>query len=931
MSVSRPSFVRHFRPSFVRINVYKVRVSTGTVDCASTQDRILTMASSRWKRFAFFDRHTLSFPSEVLEDLVPVGSADKEGRRSIRSLTIGREVSSNDSVSLVVTTASLPFASKPKQVDDEVFNESKKEDALDAMWSSLVACTSADVPHDNNAGEAKQPLVQLPSQRQLSQGNGNKRETSVNSVDGLVLAFVTSRDTELIHCFDVTVRCNPPPAAEKDLEDLDGWRGYFAPFSAICTRAQDGPASDDADGDKVVGIAACRHNKGNGPVHLACISDKRVVVWEDPHIHLSCRQPLTQPRPSSDVKTYTMQHPLSSSSEGHCLVVDIVPGIVAVGMDTGAVLIYVYTDSRPNLRTFLKIPPPPADGVEVVAVKMALTEPRANIFVAYRLAANATPQMSSAAGVCCYEMPIPGNNMTTLSAPSARHDLDGRYVGSSSLVDAATYASGMQLGVVCTSVLLLSVHALYVRPHKSSQWYIQARPDGVYSYSRTERTGVAPIDGTKLAFCVVPPPIPAEKTRDVSLEQVASGYSLVASTDAKSGRDAVDLYDSMNKLVAYHLLLSPGHRALRAAGVTTMPTVCNDGSVRGGRSSAVILTSGGNIVTLTEKLTEEKIDLLVQKNLYSAAIVVAYADPSYEAANITDLYCQHAEYLYRKGDFSGSMEQYCHTIGSLESSHVIFRFLDAPKIPLLVKYLEKLRALHIATAVHNELLRTCYLKLNDTEAADAIAASASSSRSNASMSSILSNLSNNPKDALVTICSLEAEPAAEILVVHGPSLARVLPRETAGIVIALCLGTYSPKNLADAALIDPGAVKRMIERGTDDRPKQHEQYPFHLFSSAFLENPKMLRLILTHCNRNKCYLTPFLRRTLLELTLAEWNQARRSGDKEAERLRYKEVIAVGRLDEFFAFCIISLLNRLCSFLRLLLILIPKTLATMTLL
>jgi hypothetical protein len=51
-------------------------------------------------------------------------------------------------------------------------------------------------------------------------------------------------------------------------------------------------------------------------------------------------------------------------------------------------------------------------------------------------------------------------------------------------------------------------------------------------------------------------------------------------------------------------------------------------------------------------------------------------------------------------------------------------------------------------------------------------------------------------------------------------------------------------------------------------------------------------LVLAHCNRNKCPITPSLRRTLLELTVAEWNQAKRSGDTEAEKLRHKEAIAV---------------------------------------
>jgi vacuolar protein sorting-associated protein 11 len=433
---------------------------------------------------------------------------------------------------------------------------------------------------------------------------------------------------------------------------------------------------------------------------------------------------------------------------------------------------------------------------------------------------------------------------------------------------------------------------------------MQARPDGLYSYSHTERTGVAPIDGTKLAMCVIPPPIPAEKVREVDWDHVGSGYALVASTDTNSGRDVVDIYDATNKLVAFHLLLSPGHRASNAAGVSTLPARLPDGSIRGGRSSAVVLTTGGALVTFTEKLTDEKISLLVQKHLYSAAIVVAYADPSYEASDIIALYQNYAEHLYRKGDFSGAMDQYIHTIGSLESSHVIFRYLDAPKIPLLVRYLEKLRAKDRATPVHNELLRTCYLKLNDVSAAEAIAISTSWSVTDASLESILSNLSAKPKDALATICSLDAHQAAEVLAIHGASLARVLPRETAGVVISLCVGSYAPKLLAEASMAETlgeaaatttaAAIDLNKMVNTNENPKAMviEPYPVALFASAFVEHPKLLRLILAHCNRNKCPLTPSLRRALLELTLAEWNQAKRCGDTEVEKLRHKEAIAV---------------------------------------
>jgi hypothetical protein len=381
---------------------------------------------------------------------------------------------------------------------------------------------------------------------------------------------------------------------------------------------------------------------------------------------------------------------------------------------------------------------------------------------------------------------------------------------------------------------------------------------------------------------------------DNSVLGAGASYALVATTDSKSGRDAVDIYDITNKLVGFHVLLSPGHRALRTVGIASSPTVNGGNLIRGGRSSAVVLTSGGSIVTLVEKTTPDKVDLLLQKNLYAAAISMAYADPQfYRPEDITALYRRYAEHLYRKGDFSSSMDQYILTIGSLESSHVIFRFLDAPKIPLVVKYLEALRAQGLSSAVHDELLRTCYLKLNDPESAGKIIVRSGSSINGVSFPlnpdgteapsvPISRNIhaSDDPSEMLSAICSLEAPEAAEALVTHGSLIARSLPRETAGVVIALCDGSYSPTALADAAAGRPSIQQK------DNAYK----YPFNLFSNAFQENPKLLRLILSHCRRNQCVLTPTLRRTLLELTLDEWSAAKRTGDSHVERTRHMEAM-----------------------------------------
>lgn len=239
------------------------------------------MASSRWKRFAFFDRNNLSLPSEVLEDIIP-RSSNQSNRSSSKA--------ENDSVSLVVTTAALPMNSKPKKA--AVAGTNGDDTALTDMWSSLAACAPIEVLEESGA-------IRLPSQAQMFQDDSNVPPTGA-AMDGLVLAFITSVDTEYVHCFDVTVRCNPPDSdsSEKDLEDMDGWRGYIAPFKGQKKpsrggnppqSAEDRIISDYMEAEKtegIIGIATCRAKTGHRPLHMACITKKNVMVCVDPQLYL---------------------------------------------------------------------------------------------------------------------------------------------------------------------------------------------------------------------------------------------------------------------------------------------------------------------------------------------------------------------------------------------------------------------------------------------------------------------------------------------------------------------------------------------------------------------------------------------------------------------------------------------------------------------
>jgi hypothetical protein len=248
------------------------------------------MASSRWKRFAFFERQSLNLASEVLEDVIPIeGSAGRKNRGVSSNPPAER---ANDSVSLVVSTVALPLKSRPKT------NLINKNDGtgdlpLTDMWSSLNACTAPGLEGIDGGGS-----IRLPSQAQYFEDDSNV-VPSENAVDGLVLAFLTSQETDYVHCFDLTVRCNPPPTSSlENLEDMDGWRGYFAPFKTKRRQAivptgatlEDRVISEHMQQEPtegIVHIASCRTASGHRPLHMACISKTNVVVCVDPHLFLS--------------------------------------------------------------------------------------------------------------------------------------------------------------------------------------------------------------------------------------------------------------------------------------------------------------------------------------------------------------------------------------------------------------------------------------------------------------------------------------------------------------------------------------------------------------------------------------------------------------------------------------------------------------------
>ncbi|KAK2706012.1 hypothetical protein QYM36_016138, partial [Artemia franciscana] len=144
---------------------------------------------------------------------------------------------------------------------------------------------------------------------------------------------------------------------------------------------------------------------------------------------------------------------------------------------------------------------------------------------------------------------------------------------------------------------------------------------------------------------------------------------------------------------------------------TTTSAVVNIFPVFG---SLYVYTVDDRILELREKDLQTKLDTLFKKNLYDVAISIAKAH-QYDADNLAELFRQYGDHLYAKGDHSIAMEQYIKTIGRIEPSYVIRKYLDSPRILSLTQYLELLHRERLATKDHTTLLINCYAKLRDTE------------------------------------------------------------------------------------------------------------------------------------------------------------------------------------------------------------------------
>ena len=191
------------------------------------------------------------------------------------------------------------------------------------------------------------------------------------------------------------------------------------------------------------------------------------------------------------------------------------------------------------------------------------------------------------------------------------------------------------------------------------------------------------------------PPIDVQK----KLLYAFGGYIAVVTDDGTEGREKVTILDVQNRFIAGEFPIKPIIAILSEWGAT------------------FLVSREGKLKRINEKDIQTKLKELTRKNFYLDAIKVA-RNSGCDAETLVNIYRQYGDYLYEKDDLQGAIEQYGNTIGYLEPSYVIQKFLEASKIHNLTDYLQELHKVGRASRDHTTLLLNCYTKLKHKDKLD---------------------------------------------------------------------------------------------------------------------------------------------------------------------------------------------------------------------
>lgn len=290
------------------------------------------------------------------------------------------------------------------------------------------------------------------------------------------------------------------------------------------------------------------------------------------------------------------------------------------------------------------------------------------------------------------------------------------------------------------------------------------------------------------------------------------GYLLCVIADQRTGIHTFNIYDLKNRLIAHSITVKEVSHML-----------CEWGNI-------ILIMTDKSVLCIGEKDMESKLDMLFKKNLYIVAINIVQSQQA-DAAAIAEVLRKYGDHLYGKQDYDEAMAQYIRTIGHLEPSYVIQKFLDAQRIYNLTNYLEKLHEKGLASKDHTTLLLNCYTKLKDVDKLNlfiksddgvgeikfdvetairvcraanyhehAMYVAKRAGRHELYLKILLEDLGRY-EEALQYINSLEPSQAGVTIKEYGKILIEHKPAETINILMRLCTEELAKRSISDGAYI----------------------------------------------------------------------------------------------------------------------------------
>uniref|UniRef100_A0A5K3FHI8 Vacuolar protein sorting-associated protein 11 homolog n=1 Tax=Mesocestoides corti TaxID=53468 RepID=A0A5K3FHI8_MESCO len=333
---------------------------------------------------------------------------------------------------------------------------------------------------------------------------------------------------------------------------------------------------------------------------------------------------------------------------------------------------------------------------------------------------------------------------------------------------------------------------------------VMAHKEALYFYDVDGRGPCIAIEGDKRAIC-------SYKNYLVSIR--LSGAQ--RPTDSQPGfpdpQSSVSLFEFKNKFIGGDFVIPWAHSIIADLG--SLFVLCLEADAARGTNSV-------KIVELVEKDTQSKLDILFSRKSFNLAIGMAESD-NHSKEELAHIHRRYADHLFSQKQYDMAVKEYIQTIGTVEASYVVLRFLESGLINHLTRYLE---ALHLPENVargcltkdHTALLLNSYARLDDSERIDAFLRTLANqphidsdffacinvlrragyphqaltlARLTSNTADCIQILAEDLKDAeavLAEINALPFEQALEAVCTHGTFLMQTVPVETAEILDKLC-------------------------------------------------------------------------------------------------------------------------------------------------